>query len=345
MKIFVIKKKILKKLKEFSSTYSDVRFYNQGKPAIYLHLSHSTKVRTYLNLFFRIRMTYKEPIVIKFSLLRMLFLAKWFNQLDYIYFEKPFSKLTKFKTFSHHKKADFTVNYNYRKIYSSNKYEANVLPYIMHPGNYLQPEVEVLPKKIGILISGNFEKKIYDTNVIPDNFGMLNRWQVYQEVLKHNRLLSITGNELIQNLESGKFKDNLVLMKWQSGAIPTSKWRYYLSAADFIFCAPGMTMPMCHNVLEAMSVGVIPILNYPHWLNPSLQDDFNCLVYQNTSEIKLAIDKALSLSAEKKNEMAKNVIEYYKKYYNRFSFSENENSELIVLNENINDLINIIDTN
>jgi hypothetical protein len=284
-------------------------------------------------------MIYKEPIVIKFSVVRMLFLAKWFKEIDYIYFEKPFSKLIKFKTFSHHKSADFRVNYNYRKIYSSNEYQKNALPYIMHPGNYLQPEIKTLPKNIGVLMSGNFEKQIYDTNVIPDNFGILNRWRVYQEVLDHNQLLSITGNELILDLESGKFKNNLVLMKWQSGAIPTPKWRHYLSSADFIFCSPGMTMPMCHNVLEAMSVGVIPILNYPHWLNPSLKNEFNCLIYQDILDIKPIIDKALSLSDEKKNEMAKNAIEYYKQYYESYLFAENQNNELIVLNENINDLI------
>ncbi|MGO4770939.1 ATPase [Flavobacterium sp. W22_SRS_FK3] len=269
----------------------------------------------------------------------MIFLARWFNELDYIYFEKPFSKIIKFKTFSHHKKADFRVNYNYRKIYSSDEYQENTLPYIMHPGNYLQTEVETLPKNIGILMSGNFEEKIYNTNVIPHNFGMLNRWNIYQEVLKHNQLLSITGDELVTGLKSGKFKENFVLMKWQSGAIPTEKWRYYLSSAHFIFCAPGMTMPMCHNVLEAMSVGVIPILNYPHWLNPSLTDNLNCLVYQDVSDIKFIIDKALSLSINEKFEIARNAIEYYKKYYDNYVFNENGNCELIVLNENSKDLI------
>ena len=337
--IFILKKKVLKKIKEFRLNYSYVRFYDQNKPVIYVNLHHRTKVRTYLNLFFRIHEAYNEPIVIKFSLLRMIFLAKWFKELDYIYFEKPFSKIIKFKTFCHHKKADFRVNYNYKKIYSSDEYQENALPYIMHPGNYLNPEIEILPKNIGILMSGNFEEKIYNTNVIPHNFGMLNRWKIYQEVLKHNQLLSITGDELVQDLESGKFKGNFVLMKWQSGAIPTEKWRHYLSSADFIFCAPGMTMPMCHNVLEAISVGVIPILNYSHWLNPSLENDFNCLVYNNVSDIKFIIDKALSLSGDEKIVMAKNGVEYYKKYYENYIFNENGNNELIVLNENIKDLV------
>jgi hypothetical protein len=337
--IFILKKKILKKLKEFRLNYSCVRYYNQDNPVIYVNLNHRTKVRTYLNLFFRIHEVYKEPIVIKFSLLRMIFLAKWFNELDYIYFKKPFSKITKLKTFSHHKKADFRVHYNYKKIYSSDHYQKDALPYIMHPANYLNSDSNTLEKNIGILISGNFDEKIYDTNVIEHNFGLLNRWEIYNEIVKHKKVLSISGDELVKDLFTGCFKNNLVLMKWQSGAIPTSKWRYYLSSADFIFCAPGMTMPMCHNILEAMSVGVIPILNYPHWLNPSLENDLNCLVYKNISDINFIIDKALSMSDNKKNEMLKNVIEYYKSYYEKYVFNENKNSDLIVLNENIKDLV------
>ncbi|MCP2029160.1 hypothetical protein L1276_004344 [Flavobacterium sp. HSC-32F16] len=337
--IYIIKKKISKKLEEFKQYYSYVRFYEGDQPVVYLNVAHRTKVRTYLNLFFRIKAVYKEPIVIQFSVVRMLLLAKWFKQLDYIYFAKPFSKLNKLKTFSHHKSADFVVNYKYKKVYTTSDYQKNVLPYIMHPFNYLVTQTDFSSKKIGIILSGNFEEKIYNTTLIPDNFKLLNRWDIYQEVIQHKSVLSISGKELMEDLDSKKFSDKLVAMRWQSGAIPNQKWRYYLTAADFIFCAPGMTMPMCHNVLEAMSVGVIPILNYPHWLNPSLQDDFNCLVYQSISDIKLIVDKALSLSQELKNEMAKNVLDYYNAYYGEYLFDENKNTELIVLNENIKDLI------
>jgi hypothetical protein len=338
--VYIIKKKILKKFKEFKQNYSYIRFYEGKEPVIYLNLAHRTKVRTYLNLFFRIRAVYQEPVVIQFSVFRMLLLAKWFNELDYIYFTKPFSKITKHKTFSHNKKADFVVNYKYRKVYSADDYKQNTLPYIMHPTNYLAPESTISSKKIGILLSGNFEEKIYNTPIIQDNFGLQNRWKIYQEVIKHKSLLSISGKELMENFDSGRYLDKVVVMQWQSGAIPNQKWRYYLSGANFLFCAPGMTMPMCHNVLEAMSVGVIPILNYPNWLNPSLQDGINCLVYKELSDIDDVIKKALSLSIDSKSELIKNVIEYYKKYYEIYVFfDENPQKELIVLNENISDLI------
>src|SRR5688572_25098598 len=120
--IYIIKKKILKKIKEFKQNYSYVRFYEGKEAVIYLNLTYRTKVRTYLNLFFRIKAVYNEPVVMQFSIFRILILAKWFKDLDYIYFAKPFSKVTKFKTFSHHKNADFVVNYNYKRIYTSNDY-------------------------------------------------------------------------------------------------------------------------------------------------------------------------------------------------------------------------------
>lgn len=334
----VLLKKIQKKLREFKRDYTHIRFYKEPQPVIYLHLAQRTKARTYLNLFFRIRGQYKEPIVIQFSFVRMFILAKWFKELDYIYFKRPFSNIIKLKTFSHQSSADFRVNYQYRKIAGCDEYIKDALPYIMHPVNYLQPNTEKLQKKIGILMSGNFDKKIYNTRLISECFGLRNRWEIYTEIIRHRKSSMLSANELFKDLADGGFKKKLVVLQWQMGAIPTEKWRQFLSTADFLFCVPGMTMPLCHHVLEAMSMGVIPILNYPNWLNPSLKEDIHCLVFQELSDINQMIEKALSLSEEKKLEMSNNVQRYYKTYYENYTFPLDGNHELIVLNENLSDL-------
>lgn len=120
--IFIIKKKIFKKIKEFRLSYFYIWFYEESKFVIYIYLSYKMKVRIYFNFFFRVRMIYKEFIVIKFFVLWMFFLVKWFNEFDYIYFEKLFLKIKKIKIFSYYKKVDFRVSYNYRKIYFFNDY-------------------------------------------------------------------------------------------------------------------------------------------------------------------------------------------------------------------------------
>lgn len=337
--LYLLKKKISRKLKEFKENYQHVRFYNGTEEVLFLNLKQNTKVRTYLNLIFRLKQYYNQPIVIKFSLFRYFVLAKWFKELNFIYFSKPLQKPKVYRLFSHDKKADFKISFNYKKVYSSDNYIQEAVPYIMHPRNYMITEPDLLNKNIGVVISGNFEAKIYDSNLITENFKILNRWQIYNQIIKHPSVLTISGSELKQNLSSSHYLNKFVVMKWQEGAIPSEEWRHYLSSAKFIFCAPGMTMPMCHNVIEAMSVGVVPIINYQNWLNPTLIDGKNALLYNSNESISQVIDKALNINDSQYDELQKNVKEYYELYYRDFDFEAQRFQTLILLNEDIKDLI------
>jgi len=337
--LYLLKKKINRKLKEFRKNYQHVRFYNGTEEVLFLSLKRNTKVRTYLNLIFRLQQQYQQPIVIEFSLFRYFVLVKWFKELDFIYFSKPFQKPKTYRLFSHNKNADFPVNFNYRKVYTTDEYVKVAVPYIMHPRNYMIAKPVLLEKQVGIVMSGNFEAKIYDSDVITKNFNLLNRWQIYNQIIKHAAVVSVTGIEFKEQLSTNVFLDKFVVMKWQQGAIPSEEWRHYLSSAKFLFCAPGMTMPMCHNVIEAMSVGVVPIINYQKWLNPSLIDGKNALLYNSEESIHQVIDKALQMSYQEYKQLQDNVIEYYKTFYQVYNFEANRNQTLILLNEDSKDLV------
>lgn len=337
--LYLLKKKINRKLKEFRANYQHVRFYKGTEEVLFISLKRNTKVRTYLNLIFRLQQHYQQPIVIEFSLFRYFVLVKWFKELDFIYFSKPFQKPKIYRLFSHHNNADFPINFNYKKVYTTDEYVKEAIPYIMHPRNYLISAPSLLDKKVGIVMSGNFEAKIYDSDAISKNFQLLNRWQIYSEIIKHKAVITLTGTDFKQQLPSSVFEDKFVVMKWQQGAIPSEEWRHYLSSAKFLFCAPGMTMPMCHNVLEAMSVGVVPIINYENWLNPTLIDEKNALLYQSEDSILKVIDKALSISDAQFALLQRNVIEYYQTFYSSYDFENNRHKTLILLNEDSKDLI------
>lgn len=337
--LYLLKKKINRKLKEFRENYQHVRFYNGTEEVLFLSLKRNTKVRTYLNLIFRLQQQYQQPIVIEFSLFRYFVLVKWFKELDFIYFSKPFQKPKIYRLFSHQRNTDFQVNFNYKKVYTTDEYVKEAVPYIMHPRNYMIAKPDLLEKQVGIVMSGNFEAKIYDSDVITKNFNLLNRWQIYNQIIQHAALVSVTGIEFKEQFVKGVFLDKFVVMKWQQGAIPSEEWRHYLSSAKFLFCAPGMTMPMCHNVIEAMSVGVVPIINYQNWLNPSLVNGKNALVYQSKESIFKVIDKALQMNDSEYRELQKNVIDFYESYYKDYDFEANRFQPLILLNEDSKDLI------
>lgn len=336
MKILI--KKIRRKFLEFQRFKSEVRFYNGKESVIYIRLNNRTKVRTYLNLIFHLRNYYSKPIVLHFSPFSFFILAKWFSKIDTIYFSKPFSKPLIFRTFSHNKDSDFKIDYHYQKVYNSQELVPNVIPYIMHPQNYQSETLISDEKYIGVILSGNFEKNIYDTPTLTEKFGVLNRSVIHDEIIKLESCVLISGSELSKNLASKIYLEKLILMKWQSGAISSEKWRYYLSTAKFIFCAPGMTMPLCHNVIEALSVGTVPILNYANWLNPSLVEGVNCFFYSDINSIGTVVKKALAIDKEQYKIIRDNCIDYYEKYYAGFDFEKFKGQNLTMINENKEDL-------
>lgn len=333
-------KKIRKKISEFSLNYKSVKFYNGDEKIIYVHLKNRTKVRTYLNLIIRLRQETNAPIVFAFSPIFVFVMSRWLGQFENLYLQNPFYKYNKLWVFSHSKKATFRVSYDYSSVVQSNHYVPNAIPYILHPINYIKSiNNNLKPKKeIGILFSGNVDKSIYDTDYINEKYKLNNRYEIYQKIKTNTYYENVVFSEFKTNLNTNKYQNKLVQMQHQLGAIPIQDWLYYLSGSRFMLCAPGMTMPMCHNVLEALSVGVVPIINYPNWLNPSLVDGENCLYFDSLNSLETVIARAINMSDEEYERIQKNAIEYYQTYYANFNFSNKINSQIILLNEHKKDV-------
>lgn len=73
---------------------------------------------------------------------------------------------------------------------------------------------------------------------------------------------------------------------------------------------------MCHNVIEAMAVGTIPILCYEDWFSPNLVHGENCLTYKTLDEIPNLIKLANSMNPNEIERMRRAVINYYEHYLN-----------------------------
>jgi hypothetical protein len=84
-----------------------------------------------------------------------------------------------------------------------------------------------------------------------------------------------------------------------------------MSRSDFFICPPGLEMPQCHNLIEAMSVGTIPITNYHLYMRPSLTPDANCLAFSTLEELKIAVSRALSMDAAEIQRLREGVISYF----------------------------------
>ena len=77
---------------------------------------------------------------------------------------------------------------------------------------------------------------------------------------------------------------------------------------------------MCHNVIEAMSVGTIPILEYGDRFHPALTDDVNAICFRGSLGLVEAINRIDSLSAEKIRQLRQTVIAYFDKHLHGVKF-------------------------
>ena len=126
--------------------------------------------------------------------------------------------------------------------------------------------------------------------------------------------------ELSAALEADRCQDRFVLAEPGRFRIETAKWLPTLATADFFLCPPGYVMPMCHNAVEAMAVGTIPIISYPEWFRPALAHGKNCLVFGDPEDLIRQLHAALYMDSRKLTEMRHNTIEYYERHLTAKSF-------------------------
>jgi hypothetical protein len=79
-------------------------------------------------------------------------------------------------------------------------------------------------------------------------------------------------------------------------------------------------MPLCHNIVEAMSVGCIPLTNYADWLSPPLTDGVNCLRFRDRDDLLSRVHDVRSAGSETIARLRRGVIEYYDRHLAREPF-------------------------
>jgi hypothetical protein len=71
---------------------------------------------------------------------------------------------------------------------------------------------------------------------------------------------------------------------------------------------------MSHNLIEALSVGTIPITEYPELMYPPLEDGVNCIAFRGAAGLRDAVDRALAMSAADAQRLSKGAAAYYDQY-------------------------------
>lgn len=190
-------------------------------------------------------------------------------------------------------------------------------PGIYH-NSFLQEEFSIdLKRKRSVFMVGNIDKTYYG-NISKENiFDIPSRRTIADFIYKQQYYEKVNSIFEIENFIRSA-ADNRVLLidTFSNFEIEGEQLKKMLKEFDFYLALPGIIIPQSHNLIEAMSVGCVPILHktYVKLIRPVLQDNLNCIVYNNVQEL----DKILSNLSNYKNvqviNLRKNVITYYNEY-------------------------------
>lgn len=186
------------------------------------------------------------------------------------------------------------------------------LPYFCHPVFYASGHFQTART----LRSGDRARRIFFAGSIDHasysrgfNFPIMRRGEVFDTIYdRFARCISADLNE----------KNDITIIATRDTADTVTKHKIdpdgflaALSQSDFFICPPGWLMPHCHNMVEAMSVGAIPITNYAHYISSPLVDGVNCLTFSNEQTLVTAIERARNMSAGDIAQMRAAVLAYY----------------------------------
>ena len=187
------------------------------------------------------------------------------------------------------------------------------IPYCSHPNN-LKESSELLelrakhPREKTVFFAGAFSRPKYANPILRKKYDLIPKAEAVELILKA--------------IEAGDLDASQLSIHYRpEDRIPMDQWMKTIGNSSFFLAFPGVDMPLSHNLIEALSVGTIPILQYNQHLTPALKDGLNCLTYSDEQSLIDTIKTACTLPTERIQKMSEAVTAYYKKNLKLGSFT------------------------
>jgi hypothetical protein len=181
-------------------------------------------------------------------------------------------------------------------------------------------------RKIGILFAGNCDKESYDREETRKRFNIHTRWDIFSHLAENfprsHIFIPKNYEDFTQERNSGRLANKLVLIDINVFKIPQADWFDILADSTFFIHLPGYIQPWCHNQIEAMASGAIPITEFPHLFHPALQNAVNAITYRDKEELLDILRRIChgSVTAEETGKVKANLLAYYTEHFSFDAF-------------------------
>ena len=227
-----------------------------------------------------------------------------------------------------------TVEVDERYFQSTVHNSSYKMPYFAHPIFYTQRLYKQLSllregeRRVRIFFAGTINSEVYTRSF---QFPIMSRAEIFSTIFARfssqiGSLTDLTKQIIISQTDEGA--DNLV-----KHPLSPDQYLAAIASADFFICPPGWVMPHSHNLVEAMSVGAIPITNYSDYIVPALADNVNSLQFHDAESLCEAIDVALRMPVRRVREMREQAQLYYDEVLSHLAVGTKIRESLLTLDK------------
>jgi len=189
------------------------------------------------------------------------------------------------------------------------------IPMAQHPAmysnGYWNQQVIPSPPKATILFLGNSSLDLYSRISVDGLFDVIDRVKL-REIMQQIRVNTVadTGTKFGAEGPAIQMLDSSV------SQVAMEDFRQVVSGFGFFLCAPGVFMPLCHNLVEAMSVGTVPVIQkaYSDLMVPPLTDGLNAVVFNDETHLLERVDEILNMPVTRVGELRDGVRGYYESH-------------------------------
>ncbi len=192
------------------------------------------------------------------------------------------------------------------------------MPFGMFPAHYHRGAPEALgvlresARVRRIFLSGSLQDDTYNSKRMERRFNKMNR---------HNKMVCVQNGfgavhvvdtvEALRAAAEEAYRQGLTLVDTAGVRIPEKAWLPPLAQSDFFLACVGASMPLSHNIIESMALGVIPITSYPEFFDPPLVEGETCLAFAGCDGLLDALTRADAMEPHHVDAMRQRVIAYY----------------------------------
>lgn len=161
------------------------------------------------------------------------------------------------------------------------------------------PTLRSEPRRFRIGFAGSTGDEVYTGQLA---FPVLGRQEVLATVRERfsARLIDVDSAACLETVDAAATPIVFATARGKrhlqtAHVLDTREYLTFLGLCDFFLAPPGFMMPVCHNLIEAMALHAIPIVNYSDWVRPPLEDGVSCLAFSTRDELVEVVERALAM--------------------------------------------------